>query len=155
MSDKKEQWWERDIRLQEELFASMEGKTYADLLKTVTFDHAQEYNHPNAENVFSEFGIIHNWNMPYEIPFLTERRSALTWRCTDTEVGLYFIFHINDDGSETPIGVMEQKARKSDPVYKFFSEEWIKIVRAKLIAMIEHDERPVEIISLDDFVIKN
>lgn len=149
-----ETWWERDLRIQRELFESLKGKSYAELLKTVTFDHAQEYNHPSTEDVFAAFGLDYNWDIHYEVPFLTERASALTWRCTDTQVGLHFIFHINDSGSETPIGIMEQTARRNDKVYSFFSEEWIKVIRAKLITMVEYKERNPPIISLEDVALK-
>lgn len=149
MSNKEENWWDRNLRQQKEIQDKYKDATYMDLLKTVTFNHAQEYCHPNTEYLFAEFGIPYTYETDYEVKFLTIRQSDLVWTCTDTQVGLYFIFYINDDGSETAIGVMEQIARKSDKNYSFFSDDWIKIVQAKLIAMIDYGDSSPPIISLD------
>lgn len=140
---------------QYQLFEKYKDSTYDDLLKTVKFDRDQKWCHPSTEDIFGEFGLYTNYETDYEVKFLTERDSDLSWICTDTGVGLSFIYYIEDDGSETVVGIKEQDARKSDPYYRFISVEWMEKIREKLIDMIRYSDIKPPLFSLSDQVIKD
>jgi hypothetical protein len=129
------------------------GKTYRELLETIEKPEESrlEWFRVYDENLFYLFNLNGYFS---EIPFLYEYPSKLTWQCTDTEVGLFFLF-IDTGEDEVCIGVREQDARRSDKNYFFFSEAHKKLLKDRLFELVQNSESETnDIISLDDVVLK-
>jgi len=144
-----EEWWERNLREQRELYEKHKNSTFEELIPTVDMTHDKQWNHPSTEDMFGLFNLYAPYDIGYEVEFLTIRPTAFTWICTDTNVGIYILFYINEDGSETPIGVRQQPARKSDADYALFTEEWIDIIRNRLLEMLKNSDNKPPIVSID------
>lgn len=144
-----EQWWQRNIRLQRELMESHKEFSYADLLKTVDFSKPlSEWDYAWGGEICDAFRVPYDYSMEGRFPFISERRSSLTWICTDSEVGVYFLFLV-EDGKEIPIGTREQDARKSSSQYYFFDRELYFKVRNMIIEQMKKEPEEPILISMD------
>jgi hypothetical protein len=116
------------------------GKTYNDLLKTVVIDRSRdEWNHPLMEDIASSVGLfVDSVNIYDEVQFLFEYESAATWLCTDTIVGIFFLF-MDKDGERVPIGGYTQIGRKWPKQYFYFTPEYREWVGNKILALITPD----------------
>lgn len=115
--------------------------SHRQLLETVDHTRAIEWCHPSIEDIASSLGIPWSYSSDlYDVPFLIELDSAIVWTCTDTGVGISYLFLLEDDGvTRTPIGFTQQKARKDDKYHFFFSDEYQDLVAKKLMQLIKPD----------------
>jgi hypothetical protein len=128
--------------------------TYRDILNEFTRPkNTFDYN-SITEDICCSLGIIYHDSMEYNVPFLKEYPSGLNWTCTNTEVGLYFIFVLNEKNEEEFVGIREQQFRKSNSTYSFYDEAHRSLITKKLLEMIKLDESliPKSQFYLDDKV---
>ena len=108
--------------------------SYQDILDRFTKPENTDYCEVMTEGITYALGVPYDYSMGWEVPFLREYHSGLNWTCTDTLVGLFFIFLVEDNGNENLIGIREQECRKGDSTYSFLSEDYRSLVIKKLIS---------------------
>jgi hypothetical protein len=134
----------------EELAEKYKDFTYDQLKDLVEIPYRSLWKHHTVwvEDISWVFGMSCCAGLDGEIPCLYEFQSPLTWICTDTLVGMFFIYLERYEGQLTLVGVREQSARKDDSYYKFFSEKYRTDIYNRILKMLEPDHTNSEVIDL-------
>lgn len=114
--------------------------SYADLLNEFCIPPRDrwEYSRVSTEELMQALDIPWNYDSDnYEVPFLYEFQTPVSWICTDTLVGVFFLF-LEDEttGGLSFIGTREQVARKSDSSFSFFNEEVRENLAQRMLKLI-------------------
>lgn len=128
------------------------GKTYEEILKEIKIPEKDrwEWCRVETEEICNALEIPYYYDVDkYDVTFLYSFESGLNWICTDTLVGLNFLFMEDDDSELFAVGFTEQTGRKCDIEYSFFSESYARLVYNKMVEYVKPEMKNVTIVSKD------